>query len=265
MTGEPDHARCRFWSWDGAWDGARNGARGERGVSIEIRERTEAEALPADVEAAVDAVWAARCAANPRFFNGPMLAFEGFDEERGVIRARRDEFKRLAATPDVATGVKQLGVTGVLIAPDAMGEPHVLLGKRSRETRVYGGMWELGPSGGIDAPPRSIDRLDEGDVWRALRAEITEEVGLAVEPDPGRIIGFVDDPIGGSFEVVVRVEIVRPVEDLIAGQPAAGAGDAWEYEAIRWVAVGEIAAFDAAMGEDVIPPTRGVWRGVGWV
>ena len=155
----------------------------------------------------IDAEWGRLCAGNPRYFNGPILVVETMAEDAGtasgVIRARRGEFKHLAVRPAVETGVGQLGVTGVLEARDATGEAFVLLGKRSAATRIFGGMWELGPSGGVDPPPASESAMDWQDVWRALVEEIREEVGLAVEPDPAPPLALVDDPVGHSVEVVV--------------------------------------------------------------
>lgn len=215
----------------------------------------------AGLEGQVERVWAAKCAANPRFYNGPMLAFESFEAPRGEIVARREWFKRLAVTPDVATGVKQLGVTGVLLARDRGGVEHVLLGQRGRQTRVYGGLWELGPSGGVDPPAATVDRLDAGELWRALLGEIHEELGLDVDLKPGAIIAVQDDPIGSSFEVIIRVELPAAVEDLAE---RAAAASSWEYEATRWVPVAGVGAFDAAEGEGIIPPTRALFRFLGW-
>lgn len=215
----------------------------------------------------IDAEWARLCAGNPRYFNGPILVVETMAEDAGtasgVIRARRGEFKHLAVRPAVETGVGQLGVTGVLEARDAAGEAFVLLGRRSAATRIFGGMWELGPSGGVDPPPASESAMDWQDVWRALVEEIREEVGLAVEPDPAPPVALVDDPLGHSVEVVFRVQIVRPVEELAADVESAAGTSRWEYDEVRWVGVGELGAF--ARAERVIPATVAVWRGLGWI
>lgn len=211
----------------------------------------------------IEAEWGRLRAANPRYFNGPILVVESADAASNLIRVRRGEFKHLAVRPVVETGVGQLGVTGVLEARDAAGERFVLLGKRSAATRIFGGMWELGPSGGVDPPPASESAMDWQDVWRALVDEIREEVGLAVEPDPAPPVALVDDPVGHSVEVVFRVRIVRPVEELAADVESAAGTSRWEYDEVRWVGVGELAAF--ARAERVIPATVAVWRGLGWI
>lgn len=229
-----------------------------RNLRIEIRpERTRGE------EPAVDAAWGALCAANPRFFNGPILAFEHADAGRALVRVRRDQYKRLAVQPGVKTDIVQLGVTGVLEARDAEGRPHVLLGRRSRETRVFGGMWELGPSGGVDAPPPGQETMDEGDVWRVLIQEIREEIGLPIDPDPAPPVSLLHDPVGRSVELVVRVAVARPVEELIAAIDDESGTSRWEYDAIRWAGIDELGAF--ARANPVIGATIATWRGLGWV
>lgn len=213
-------------------------------------------------QSTIDAEWDRLCAENPRYFNGPILAYREPGPTPGTIRADRDEFKRLAVRPKVETGVIHLGVTGVLEARDVSGRPHVLMGRRSHQTRVFGGMWELGPSGGIDPPPAPQRTMDAGDVWNVLINEIREEVGLRVDPDPAPPVGLLLDPVGGSMEVVVRVTIARPIEELLAAIEDESGTNRWEYDAVRWVAIDELTRF--ARTQPVIAATRAVWRGLGW-
>ncbi|MEL6740035.1 MAG: hypothetical protein AAFP26_05210 [Planctomycetota bacterium] len=223
-------------------------------------------AAPADP--AVEAAWDQRRAANPRLFNGPVLAWASdplaFDGR--TVRARRDEYRRLAVQPDIATGVMQLSVTGVVIAPDHAGRPYVCLARRAPSTRIYGGLWELAPSGGVDPPPAGDRTLDAADLFAQLMLELTEELGLAIEPDPGTPICVVTDPVAMSADVVIRVDAVRPVEELVAGADASPRASRWEYDAVRWIAVDEVGAFVRAAGrEAVIPPTLDVLEHLGWI
>jgi hypothetical protein len=187
--------------------------------------RVEIDATPVEEEpahrAVIEEAWERIRAANPRAFNGPILAYLASGPENNLVVCRRDEYRRLAVLPEIETGLVQLGVTGVLEARDEAGTRHVLLGLRSHATRVFGGRWEFGPSGGVDPPP----------------------VGLPVDPDPTPPLGLLHEPVGRSCELVVRVSIRRPVEELIALIDRENRTSRWEYDAVRWVAVDELGAF----------------------
>jgi 8-oxo-dGTP pyrophosphatase MutT (NUDIX family) len=209
--------------------------------------RVEIDATPVEEEpahrAVIEEAWERIRAANPRAFNGPILAYLASGPENNLVVCRRDEYRRLAVLPEIETGLVQLGVTGVLEARDEAGTRHVLLGLRSHATRVFGGMWEFGPSGGVDPPPVGQASMDADDIWRVLINEIREEVGLPVDPDPTPPLGLLHEPVGRSCELVVRVSIRRPVEELIALIDRENRTSRWEYDAVRWVAVDELGAF----------------------
>lgn len=205
---------------------------------------------PADP--AVEAAWAALLRENPRHFNGPILAVAGVDAAGGVLRLRRDEYKRLAVQPTVATGVVQLGVTGVLTAHDAAGRAFALLGRRSVSTRVFGGQWELGPSGGVEPPEAGVSSFGVDRVLEALAGEVREEIGLAEGWAGAEAVGLLHDTLGRSVEVVVRVRLARP----LAAYAGLGRGVSWEYEGVLWVAVDDRAGLD---GLDATAATRVLW------
>lgn len=210
----------------------------------------------------IDALWARKRAANPRLFNAPVLAYVSYDEP--IITARRDTYKNLAVQPDINTNLTQLSVTAVLLAPDHRGEPHVFLGRRAPDTRIYGDLWELGPAGGVECPPLSQRELDHIDLWANLRNEITEELGLNVALPVGGSptglgatrsitpVALAHDPFAHSVDIVYRVELTTPVEDLTN----AADHKSWEYPATRWIPVAQLDAFDDAEGDALIPPTR---------
>ncbi len=213
-------------------------------VRIDIAPRAFID-LPIEVEDR----WDELCAEKPRLFDGPILSFVG--EDKGLIRARRDSYKRLVVQADskelIKPPVMQLSVTGVLIARDTQNKPHVFLGKRSEDTRIYGSLWELGPSGGIDPPPTHITSLDEFAVIRQLQVECRDEVGITGVFTSHDVLGLIDDPIAMSTDIVVRLDLQRRVHELIAGNSN------WEYAETRWVAADELVAFGEA--ERTIPPT----------
>ena len=208
--------------------------------------------------AAVENRWEELVAANPRMFNGPLLTVVGADLESGLVECRRGDFKHLAVQDKVSTGTEILAVSGVVIARDRAGREHVLLGRRARQTRVYGGMWELGPSGGMPVPPDGVGDLCLDDFVRHLDEEMREEVGLELEGARCVCAGFCRDFIAHSLDVMVRVEVRQAVEDL----PSASRD--WEYEEVRWIALDDIGEFDRAHADQIIPPTRAFWRSFGW-
>lgn len=211
---------------------------------------------------AVDAAWARLVESNPRFFDGPLLSVVSMgpasaEHPTNEIIVRRDRFSRLAVQPGVMTGVRILSVTAVLTARDALGTQHVLLGRRGTGTRIYGGMWELGPSGGLHDPPMAVETLDEGAVFSHLADEISEEVGLHV--DHGAPVCIARDHFAMSDDIVFMCDL----RSLEAVRAQAGPAN-WEYSEISWVAVGEIAAFERAHEREIIAPTRGIFRAMGW-
>jgi 8-oxo-dGTP pyrophosphatase MutT (NUDIX family) len=212
--------------------------------------------------------WAQMVNDNPRLYSGPLLSVVSIDEDAGIIHTRRDEFKRLAVQPHVKTGVQILSVTGVITARDKHSREHVLLGRRGRGTRIYGGMWELGPAGGIPPPHASLTTLHEADAARHLLEEAEEELGLTL--DAARIKPvtlYIRDTIAHSDDLTFVVGHEEPgsMERLTTQLAQSRATHAWEYEETKWVAIQDIAAFDRTHAEEIIITTRAAFRGLGWV
>lgn len=212
----------------------------------------------ARTEAAVEARWADLVASNPRMFNGPLLSVAGADLASGAVECVRDDFKHLAVQDRVRTGVEILAVSGVLVARDRAGREHVMLGKRGVQTRVYGGLWELGPSGGMPLPREGVSELGLDDFVEHLREETREEAGIEIGGAFCTCAGFCRDFVARSLDVMVRVELRERVEEV-----ASRARD-WEYEDVRWVAVDEVEGLDRRLGAGIIAPTRAFFRVMGW-
>jgi len=212
----------------------------------------------ARVIAAVEARWGELVAANPRMFNGPLLSVVGADLGSGAIECGRDDFKQLAVQDRVKTGVEILAVSGVVVARDGRGREHVLLGKRGAQTRVYGGMWELGPSGGMPLPRDGVAALGLDDFVEHLREETREEAGIEMDGAACTCVGFCRDFVAHSLDVMVRVEMRERIEELVSRSRD------WEYEDVKWVAVDEVAAFDQQHAPEIIGPTRAFFRVLGW-
>jgi 8-oxo-dGTP pyrophosphatase MutT (NUDIX family) len=218
-------------------------------ITIDIAGDPAPDATPEVIER-----WEAMRGEKPRLFNGPVLSYLGWSDR--VVRASRDTYQRLAVQEHepaiVEPAVMQLSVTGLVTALDEHGERHVLVGRRSHATRIYGGMWELGPSGGIDAPPLSQRSLDGFDVFRQLVQEMREETGLPADPDPGPLVAITVDRVATSADLVMRIDLARPVDEIVAHTDRAGE-HGWEYESTRWIACAEFGAFVESV--PCIPPT----------
>ena len=209
---------------------------GVRRVRVEI----EAGEPPAPGEE-VERAWREMLRANPRLHNGPVLSVMSIDAATGVIRARRDTYQRLVVQPRVMTGVRQLSVTGVVERDGS-----VLLGRRGGETRMYPGMWELGPAGGVEPPGPGVRAFGHGALLDELRRESREEAGLEIGGE-GAPLAVVFDGLAQSYDVVLRVE-------ALSGPARGEAG--WEYQELRWVAWGELRQFERSHSGEIIGPTR---------
>jgi hypothetical protein len=197
----------------------------------------------------IDACWDSMRAKSPRLFDGGILSF--LSEEGGLIRASRETYKHLSVQVEdrslLEHPVMQLSVTGVLIAKDTSGAPNVLMGKRSEDTRIYGSLWELGPSGGIDPPAHNINSLDEFAVIRQLQLECQDELGIAGVFTSHAVLGLIDDHLAMSTDIVVRLDLQRRVDELIESDSN------WEYTETRWVPADKLVEFGEQ--EQTIPPT----------
>lgn len=206
----------------------------------------------------IEREWDKLVAQNPRLYNGPQLSVITVDFDRAEFLCRRDTFQRLCVQPRIRTGARLLAVCGVLTARDSAGREHVLLGRRGERTRVYPGMWETVPAGGVSPPAITIDTLDEAHLRQNLLEEMQEELGTTFEV--GRPVALVRDHVAFSEDITFLID---------AGsmpQAAAKLGAAnWEYPDTRWVALDEITEFDRANSGQIITPSRALFRVLGWI
>lgn len=222
------------------------------------------ERLPADATAwseQHETAWKTMLDANPRLHDGPIWSVVEADAARLTVRA--DRYKRLAVQDDATIGglgVRQLGVKGLVVGHDKSGTPRLLLARRGSETRIYAGMWEIAPGGGVD--PRAAPSAES--IAVALGQEFQEELGLelpaSARPMP---VALIDDPIARSVDVLLRVDwpgVVSPRAGL-CGQGSCS----WEYVDAVWISAGEVGEFAARSADAISPPTVAVLAWMGWL
>ncbi len=216
---------------------------------------------------AAERVWDDARHLNPRLFNGPILGVLDSEPDCAVIRAERRTFKDLLTAEATGDACTILSVTGLLVGHNAQGKPHVLLGRRSAETRVYPGQWEFAPSGGLTPPAPDLHELGLAHVLAQLRDEGLEELGLDLNTLPGTAfepVALCLDELARSDDIVVRVTLPGTL-DPNRLPCRVNDNSAWEYLDTAWVPLEKLAEFDRASPDAIIPPTRAIWRWLGWV
>jgi 8-oxo-dGTP pyrophosphatase MutT (NUDIX family) len=226
-------------------------------------ERITVEVAPCaepPVDEDIQRVWSRMQRENPRLFGGGIYNVLSLDPGRGRILAAYDLYKRLVVQPEIDTGVNQLSVSGLIIAPGDDGRRRILIGKRGEQTRMYGGMWQICPAGGVEPPEDtgSLRTLTHEDLTAQLERELEEEVGMrlggAGAPRP---IAIIHDAAARSYDIVLRVDFDHPCPP----RPQKGAG--WEHAEIRWVPLEEIPEFCSR--RQVIAATRALFGSLGWL
>lgn len=206
-------------------------------------DRSARQALDADTQTRIDDAWQGLCAQNPRYYNGPILVFDRFDAQSGVIHAHIDQYKHHAVRDSVDLGLSLLAVTACIARDDETGTQW-LLGKRSTKSHAYPGLWELGPSGGVE-PPKIRRTISIRRLLSATNKETREEIGVAVKSQPAAIRALVHDPIAGSTDIAVGIALVS--NHAIRTN--------WEYDDTRWVTLDELLAWSSEHPDELIPTT----------
>ena len=195
-------------------------------------------------EQLIQIAWADLCAKNPRYFNSPMLSFDSAAAKNSKICASMRPYMHHAVRDTIDVGISLLAVTAVLIVED-----RVLIGQRSAHSHRYGGLWELGPSGGIDVPEHSdlIDR--QGLLAEAVR-EVEEEAGFVPNIIRSDVVALIHDHGVGSTDLAVVMEIESP-ESLSIN---------WEYDDTKWLTLSELVDWCQKRPDQIIPTTVSLAR-----
>lgn len=213
--------------------------------------------------AVVEELWNTLRRENPRLFDGPVLLAEGAAKDGEEMVCRRATYKTLVTAHAAGLSVRALGVQGVLVGRDRAGDEHVLLGRRSSGTRIYGGQWENAPSGTIKPPVAGAAAVDWPHIMAALHEEGLEELGLNLDASRVGWAALMDDPQAQSLDVVVRLEISGPIDPRRV-PCACGDNGRWEYSGAAWALTSGLGEWIARDPAAVSPPTRALMRHLGW-
>lgn len=201
-----------------------------------------AKGKPPAASRAAQALWREMLAANPRLYDGDVLAVDSVDVKNARIKCHRDSYKRFVTAKTTGESVVALGVTGVILHDGA-----VLMGKRAANVRAYPGLWETAPRGGIGAPTWRTTHLTEALIKQALRRESSEELGELGMALPVRLACIVRDPVASSLDLCYLC-IWRK------GGKRGQTTRSWEYDEVRWMPRRSL-----LRRKNLSPPTRALW------
>ena len=161
----------------------------------------------------------------------------------GVIHASVEQYKHHAVRDTVDAGISLLAVTAMLFGDDGTDAVY-LIGQRSPDLHRYGGLWELGPSGGVDVP-RFRKTLKPKQIIAEITREISEEIGLKISNPPYHPIALVHDDAVGSTDIAIQI--------LVDGMPELKTN--WEYTQARWIKHDDLYQWALTNPEEFIPTT----------
>jgi hypothetical protein len=193
--------------------------------------------LDAALAPQIESTWNTMRAASPRLHDGRIVRVLAC--EPPTLRVAFDTYKRFAVGAAVPTGVLALGISGV-VTRRRDDRDEILLGRRSRETRIYGDLWETAPRGGVDASPTATE-LTLADIARQFHEELHEETGIVATSTPTPIAVVLDD-FARTYDVVLKIEVPADTE---------AAPREWEYTQTAWKTLPE-----ARDTNTTSPPTR---------
>ena len=232
----------------------------ERGFEVVIK-CDEMYRFGDDIEAAVDAIWAAeKMKRGDGLFNGTLFGVVEYDRRRVV--GRWFEYKYYVAYREDAglfgeVFLVPLGVSGVIL-----GEDYLVFGRRSEKVMGYPGVWELAPSGAVDRSCVS-ENGKRVDYARLLLKELEEETGLTGEDiDEIEVIGFGRDVKGVSHEVCAVMRTGLSFDEMKARMRDV-VND--EYDRFEVVRVKDAADFILSNERRVLPISAEMLRRVGVV
>jgi len=214
----------------------------------------EAPALPADLAAEIELLWQAEQERRGKtLFDGRILSAVEIGAERisgYVVEYRRFIAQKLRPGLFPALRVRPVAVSGLLRCADG-----ILFGRRAEATTQDAGMWELAPSGGLDA--NGLDGQSRADLKAQIMAELREEVGLSPEK-VFEVMPFclVEDSESHVIDIGMRLEAPGlAAEAVLSGHRESASG---EYSKLAVVAQANLAEFLARRSPGIVPVSQAI-------
>jgi hypothetical protein len=193
--------------------------------------------LPESIDREVEELWQnEQKIRGPAVFNGSLLSAIEASSER--ILGRVVEYRLLIAQrarPELfeVLQVRPVAVSGLLECPDG-----IVFGRRAVTVTQDPGLWELVPSGGLDA-----SRFTAGEInyCSQILEELSEELGVGLE-SISRVVPFclVEDLESHVLDIGIGMMSPLAAAALVGNQQAAGSK---EYEEVRVVSRADLAEF----------------------
>jgi 8-oxo-dGTP pyrophosphatase MutT (NUDIX family) len=221
---------------------------------ITARITREMPALPASVNARVEALWQTARAADPSLFNGSVFSADSITPH--VITGHFTEFRRLVAqirdpALHMELGLRPLAVSGVLRCRTAGGRG-LVFGRRRPGAVYQAGLWQLPPAGSVDETATKPGGII--DLHYALLTELVEELGLPAESVRiGPAIALIEHPDSRVLDLGMLLETDWDGEAVQHAHAARGND---EYTCLRILNETEIEAASACFSENLAPQTR---------
>lgn len=194
-------------------------------------------AIPADLRAAIEAVWAEGTARRPELFDGEILSLVSFAPERigaslvpyRLVHARR-------ALPHLAERIpaQPMAVSGITRCRNGL-----IFGQRSPVVSGSAGLWELAPAGSLDRG--SLRQDGSVDLRAAIAAELESELGIGADAIRALAVeGAVENIVTRLWDVVIGLELTLGKPEVLRRHAERGSG---EYGAVDVVPEVEVPAF----------------------
>jgi hypothetical protein len=189
--------------------------------------------LPGWLKREVNEIWQAeRAWRGSALFDGPLFSVE--EVYAKTVAGRFVEFRRYLAQerrPELFSElrIQPLAVTGLL--QNAKG---LFFGYRSSAVALQPNCWELIPSGGVDRT--TLTESGQIDPAGQVIGELQEEVGIdAAAVLPPRLVGFFEDSLHHSFELVWELETPLDPAAILGSHAALTHPEHAEITCVPWV------------------------------